>query len=315
MDKPPLSCAHFLFRSHGSCLKPFSLFENFIMTISKASQALLSVLVLGITLTGCTTTARENKHAVSMVDSKSAFDTDQPNWKTPFWEKSSGDQSASSRAPSFVKRDEPLSNVGLLVAPSVADVLPQSIADQAGEHGLLVLPQSMLSDALNHDKGCTQPGSDACLSALAVYPGVRLLAKLSPGDNGRVTVQVWDTRLGKSYTQSVSADGQGARQLLDNMAGQAAAASWSMQPFAGGEGSLYISSGRVNGLAEGAELAVREPGQAVRTPSGQVVAWRSGKIVGKAKVSRWVGATLSIVTAESGTAPGPGYRLTLMSNQ
>lgn len=287
----------------------------------KARRGLIAALLAAAALAGCNTTPAEDQQAVSNADSKAAFDTHQTTeWKTPFWERWSGDNSGKANsssasaapAPQFVQRNEPLSNVGLIVDGAVADSLPQAITDQAGKHGLLVLPQGMLQDALQHNKSCAQPGSDTCLSALSVYPGVRLLATLSPAANGQVAVRIRDTVLGKSYSETVTADAGGARQLLDDMAGQASMASWSTRSFSGGDNDLYISAGRVNGLAVGTELAVREPGKPVRTPSGQVVAWHAGKIVGKAKVSQWVSAILSKVTPESGKAPGPDYRLTLM---
>ena len=52
-------------------------------------------------------------------------------------------------------------------------------------------------------------------------------------------------------------------------------------------------------------------GRPVRTPTGQVVAWRAGEVVGKAKVAEWVGATLSRIEPVSGTVPSPAHRLSL----
>lgn len=287
----------------------------------KARHALLSTLIATALLAGCSTTPEDRQQAMASVDSSAAFDVHQPHkddWKTPFWERmgssnSNGQQQQEAvRKPSFVKRDEPLGNLALVVDDAVPDTLPQTISDQAAQHGLLVLPQTLLDEATKYAKGCDQLSSTACQASLAVYPGVRLLAKLTPAANGQVQVQVWDTRLHKSYQQSVSADANGASAVLAGLTSQAAMAPWSVQPFPGGDGNLYISSGRVNGLAEGTELAVREPGQPVRTPAGQVVAWHPGKIVGKAKVSQWISATLSRITPESGVAPGPNYRLTLL---
>lgn len=291
----------------------------------KARHALLSTLIVTALLAGCSTTPEDRQQAMASVDSSSAFDVHQPHgsdWKTPFWERggnngnSNGQQSQQQQQtimkPSFVKRDEPLGNLALIVDASVPDILPQTISDQAAEHGLLVLPQPLLKEAIKYGKGCTQVSSATCQASLAMYPGVRLLAELTPAANGQVQVQVWDTHLHKSYQQTVSADTNGASTLLAGLTSQAAMAPWSVQPFPGGDGNLYISSGRVNGLAEGTELAVREPGQPVRTPSGQVVAWHTGKIVGKAKVSKWVSATMSRITLESGVAPGSDYRLTLL---
>ena len=109
----------------------------------------------------------------------------------------------------------------------------------------------------------------------------------------------------------VANNDQGAARLLDSLASQAATADWSARPFQGEGNALYIAAGRVNGLAEGTVLEVREPGRPVRTPTGQVVAWRAGEVVGKAKVAEWVGATLSRIEPVSGTVPSPAHRLSL----
>jgi len=292
-------------------------------------STLLSTLIATALLAGCSTTPEDRQQAVASVDSAAAFDvhqTQEGDWKTPFWERFTKNgsnngqhqsqpaqqQQQTTRKPSFVKRDEPLGNLALIVDAAVPDSLPQTISDQAAEHGLLVLPQPLLKEAIKYGKGCQQLSSTTCQTSLAVYPGVRLLAKLTPAANGQVQVQVWDTHLHKSYQQTVSADANGASALLTGLTSQAAMAPWSIQPFPGGDGNLYISAGRVNGLAEGTELAVRTPGQAVRTPSGQVVAWHTGKVIGKAKVSKWVSATMSRITFASGVAPSADYRLTLL---
>lgn len=289
------------------------------MTVLKARHALFGSLIAAATLlAGCNTTPQDRQQALDIVDSPIALNQQQVEWKTPFWERGAQQGNAApdntAEPPSFVKRNEPLGNVGLIVDGAVDPALPQALGQQAGAYGLLVLPRPLLADAMQHARGCDQPTSTACLSSLAVYPGVRLLVRLTPAANGQVAVQVQDTRLDKSYRQTVGGSADSARALLNGMASQAAMAPWAAQPFAGGDGSLYISAGRVNGLAEGTELAVREPGQPVRTPTGQVVAWHPGKIVGKARVAQWVSATLSRVVPLSGTAPGPDYRLTLEPN-
>ena len=61
----------------------------------------------------------------------------------------------------------------------------------------------------------------------------------------------------------------------------------------------------------GTELEVRQPGQAIQAPSGQVIGWRPGAVAGKVKVTQWVGEGLAVVETTSGSAPSPNDWLTL----
>ncbi|UWN50388.1 hypothetical protein ASALC70_02609 [Alcanivorax sp. ALC70] len=281
-----------------------------------ARTVLFSSVLAAFSLSGCALTDAEAEQALEIADSPSNLNTPQPDWDTPFWEpwsqaQADGNKGDQPRAVSFNRRDQPLANVALVTDGAVQAALPETLTKEAAEHGLLILPKGLVQDAIAHTSECNDLASQACRSALAVYPGSRLLVQARAGDGGRVAVRVWDTALDKELTERVANNDQGAARLLDSLASQAATADWSARPFQGEGNALYIAAGRVNGLAEGTVLEVREPGRPVRTPTGQVVAWRAGEVVGKAKVTEWVGATLSRIEPVSGTAPSPAHRLSL----
>ncbi|MFP1682034.1 hypothetical protein ACLD0W_05945 [Alloalcanivorax sp. C16-1] len=274
---------------------------------------LLFGALAGFGLSGCALTDTEAQQALDIADGPAALNTPQADWDTPFWEQ--GNRAAPAgeerQAPSFTRRDAPLANVAITLGDAVDDTLPEALAARGSDHGLLVLPKGMVQDALTHTPGCDDLAGETCRSALAVYPGARLVVKIDAAGGDQVAVRVWDTALNKELQERVANNDQGAARLLESLGNQVSAAEWSVRPFVGEGDALYIATGRVNGLAEGTELEVREPGRAVRTPTGQVVGWRAGEVIGKARVAEWVGATLSRVEPVSGTAPTPNHRLSL----
>ncbi|GAA5132909.1 hypothetical protein [Alloalcanivorax gelatiniphagus] len=274
---------------------------------------LLSGALAAFGLSGCALTDTEAKQAMDIVDSPTALNTPQAEWGTPFWERGNraGSADDGKTAPSFTRRDAPLANVAIALDDGLDATLPRALTAGAAEHGMLVLPKGLVQDALNNTPGCDDLASEACRSALSVYPGARLVVRIDAASGGQASVRVWDTALNKELEERVANDDQGAARLLESLGNQVAAAEWSARPFVGEGDDLYIAAGRVNGLAEGTELEVREPGRAVRSPTGQVVAWRAGQVVGKARVAEWVGATLSRVESVSGTALSPKHRLSL----
>lgn len=281
-------------------------------------QALLAALIATTAFSGCAITDSDAKQALEMTDSPSALDTPQADWKTPFWERSpgaDGNAQAGAAAPAFQRRDEPLNNVGVLLEGSLAQV-PAFLAalhEGAAEHGFVIVPGGALSEALSNTQGCAAPmQSDECLAGLAVYPGLRLLARLTPDGSGGVNVTVRDiTRDASASAHLATHDQAAAATLLDEMAAQAGSARWSVRAFDGGDGNLYISAGRRNGLDLGTELEVRQPGQPIHTPTGQVVAWRPGAVAGTVKVTQWVGESMAVVELVSGAAPTANDWLTL----
>jgi hypothetical protein len=102
---------------------------------------------------------------------------------------------------------------------------------------------------------------------------------------------------------------------MDEINRRVAMAPWSSRAFQGEDGGLYISASRVNGLNQGQQLDVREPGKAVRAPSGQMVAFRPGQSVGKVEIVEFVGDYLAVVKTVSGQTPDSRHWITLPAKQ
>ena len=162
-------------------------------------------------------------------------------------------------------------------------------------------------------QGCgASCGATVCLAWFASYPGVRRLANVKANSQGGLAVTLRDTTRDDSASTTLSgASEQSAGALLDELEARAGSARWSVKAFDGGDGHLYISAGRRNGLDLGTELQVRQPGTPIRTPAGQVVAWRPGAVSGTVKVTQWVGEGMSVIETVSGTAPTASDWLTL----
>ncbi|ASK35658.1 hypothetical protein [Alloalcanivorax mobilis] len=288
------------------------------MTDFTPKQALLGALIAALALGGCATTDSDARQAVEMVDSEAALDTPQPDWDTPFWERfSKSDNSAQANASTqaFQRRDEPLNNVGVLIEGNVnnADAFMAALRDGAPQHGFVIVPPGTLREAMNNTQGCgSSAGDSGCLAGLAIYPGVRLLANVKANGQGGLDVTLRDTTRDNSASATLNAASeQSAGALLDELEARAGSARWSVKAFDGGDGHLYISAGRRNGLDLGTELQVRQPGTPIRTPAGQVVAWRPGAVSGTVKVTQWVGEGMSVIETVSGTAPTASDWLTL----
>lgn len=282
------------------------------------TRALLGALIAAAALSGCATTSDSDaEQALAIVDSPSALNTPQPDWDTPFWERWASQTKAKSNdsGPAFQRRDEPLNNVGVLIegAPDNADAFLDALREGAPAHGFVIVPSGSLDESLKNTEGCSAPmESESCLNGLAVYPGVRLLVHVAGNGQGGLEATLRDTTGDRSASVPLAAaDQHAAATLLDELESRAGSARWSVRAFDGGDGHLYISAGRRNGLDMGTELEVRQPGQAIRAPSGQVVAWRPGEVSGTVKVTQWVGEGMSVVEPVSGTVPGAGDWLTL----
>ncbi|ERS14337.1 hypothetical protein [Alloalcanivorax xenomutans] len=275
-------------------------------------RALLGLLAAAF-VSGCASQNLDTENALEMVDSPAELNTPKPEWKTPFWERGASDQGAVT---AFQRRDEPLNNVGVLVQGQLgnADAFWSTLTEGAPEHGFVIVPTGTLRDALSNTQGCGNAPlqSESCLDGLTTYPGVRLLVEVVPAGQNQLQVSLRDTTREGVSTVTLGTDSNGgANALLDELAARADSARWSVRAFDGGDGHVYIPAGRRNGLALGTELEVRQPGQAIQAPSGQVIGWRPGAVAGKVKVTQWVGEGLAVVETTSGSAPSPNDWLTL----
>jgi len=270
-------------------------------------RALIAALIAGPlsvgTLAGCATQGMTTEDTTALVDSQAAFNTDTPNWETPFWERWINNASA-----------------GKAERPDTADgeALISTLYSDASEQGLRPLPGGLVAETLDSAEPCRQDtAAEACLASLAAYPGVRMLVEVSTAQDGNgLSAELHDTSLNAHYRIDRFANSEaGADALMDEINRRVAMAPWSSRVFQGEDGGLYISASRVNGLNQGQQLDVREPGKAVRAPSGQVVAFRPGQSVGRVEIVEFVGDYLAVVKTVSGQTPDDRHWITLPAGQ
>jgi len=294
------------------------------MTQTTPRRALIAALVAGPlaigTLTGCATSDMTTEDTTALVDSQSAFNTDRPNWETPFWERWTTGASTAER-PDTADGDAPLTNIGLVLTPSVKNgrELIETLYSDAQKEGLRPLPGGLVAETLKSAPACQDqtPLTDTCLASLAAYPGVRMLVEVTPTKEGNgLTAELHDTSLNAHYRIDRFANSEaGAQALMDEINRRVAMAPWSTRAFQGEDDGLYISASRANGLNQGQELEVREPGTAVRAPSGQMIAFRPGQSVGRVEIVEFVGDYLAVVRTVSGQTPDPRHWLMLPAKQ
>jgi len=288
-------------------------------------RVLIAALIAGPlavgTLAGCATQGMTTEDTTALVDSEAAFDNDKPNWQTPFWERWAENASAGkSERPDTADGEAPLANIGLVLSPSISDgeALISTLYSDASEQGLRPLPGGLVAETLDSAEPCRQDtAAEACLASLAAYPGVRMLVEVSPAQDGNgLSAELHDTSLNAHYRIDRFANSEaGADALMDEINRRVAMAPWSSRVFQGEDGGLYISASRVNGLNQGQRLDVREPGKAVRAPSGQVVAFRPGQSVGRVEIVEFVGDYLAVVKTVSGQTPDDRHWITLPASQ
>ena len=294
------------------------------MTQITPRRALIAALIFGPlaagTLSGCATQDMTTEDTTALVDSQAAFNTDKPNWETPFWERWANAAPRQAERPDTADGEPPLANIGLVLSPAISDGedLISTLYSDAAEQGLRPLPGGLVAETLNSAEPCQQDtASEACLASLAAYPGVRMLVEVTPAQDGNgLSAELHDTSLNAHYRIDRFANSEaGADALMDEINRRVAMAPWSSRAFQGEDGGLYISASRVNGLNQGQQLDVREPGKAVRAPSGQMVAFRPGQSVGKVEIVEFVGDYLAVVKTVSGQTPDSRHWITLPAKQ
>ncbi|HEX5676630.1 MAG TPA: hypothetical protein VFX91_01545 [Alcanivorax sp.] len=288
-------------------------------------RALIAALFVGPlavgTLAGCATQDMTTEDTTALVDSQAAFDTDRPNWETPFWERWANAGTSNAERPDTAGGEAPLANIGLVLDPAIKDgqALIETLYSDAQGQGLRPLPGGLVAETLSSADACQEqtPISDACLASLATYPGVRMLVEVAPAAEGSgLSAKLHDTSLNAHYRIDRFANSEaGAAALMEEINRRVAMAPWSTRAFQGEDGGLYISASRVNGLNQGQQLDVREPGTAVRAPSGQVVAFRPGQSVGQVEIVEFVGDYLAVVKTVSGQTPDSRHWITLPAKQ
>ena len=286
------------------------------LSVCRGSALILTLAVLSACATDIT-----QEETLALTDSELALDREQSDWQTPFWESRTNAGSSQTERPDTVSGDDPLTNIGLVLAPSIQDgrALVETLYSDGQGQGLRPLPGGLVAETINTADACQNQAtaSDACLASLAAYPGVRLLVEIMPAQEGDgLSAELHDTSLNAHYRIDRFANSEaGADALMDEINRRVAMAPWSSRVFQGEDGGLYISASRVNGLNQGQQLDVREPGKAVRAPSGQVVAFRPGQSVGKVEIVEFVGDYLAVVKTVSGQTPDDRHWITLPAGQ
>jgi len=128
----------------------------------------------------------------------------------------------------------------------------------------------------------------------------------APANSGEV---VPDT--GGRILTNLAVTGLSSRQFRTLARDKAAIAPWTLRAFRADDGRLYLSAGRANGLRQGMELTVHEPGALVRAPNGQPINWRAGEAVGRVRVAELFGNSLAALNPVTGDRPTSEHDLIL----
>jgi hypothetical protein len=269
----------------------------------------------GLLLGGCVS-PEQAREQVAVVDSSAGLDREESNWERPFWEQGGGESAsrdagnANGSAPA--SGGEVVANTGgriltNLAVTGLSSRQSRALAQAAPDHGFRVVPRADLSEAMARSPECDDASSLACARALAVYAGTRMVITVE-GDSEAV---VADSSVGAIYP-SVSLDTDDTTQaLLDLARDKAAIAPWTLRAFRADDGRLYLSAGRANGLEQGMELTVHEPGTLVRAPNGQPINWRAGEAVGRVRVAELFGNSLAALNPVTGQRPTSEHDLIL----
>lgn len=304
---------------------------------------------------------------MALADSDAAFGYESTDWETPFWERwiararsdaaEADEQTAasqrsarrgaatvaaassdSSHAGNAVAATGMQPRIGVYIAPEsrgslAAYRLINALDRRAADHGIALVKPGELDDAVAGTDACPADTAQECPKLLSIFPGVRLLVVLDPGQSragsASVETRMLDTDFGVEYDTSsttlefdrADADEAGApgsdvavwsEHLLDLAADRLAIAPWFTHTFALTEDEdMYVSAGRESGLTVGDTLIVHGEGSVVRAPGGRPVAWNPGAEDGRVRVTQLVGRNVAVVEHVSGRRPDPRDRLTL----
>ncbi len=309
----------------------------------------MGVALLGtgmMMLTGCAALNSGNTDA-RLADSDSALGYHEPDWHRSFWDRLTGEAKtgtdSGSAAAAVALPPRPVANlrskVGVYVdagkqASPALYQLVNALKEHAAQHDMTIVGPDALADALAQLPSCSGNAIMKCRQALAVYPGLRALLVIGSqpvkgkSDVLQVKTQLMDNDFSLDYrplmasvltdpnsaasSQGVSATGLAAwsNRVLDLTASRLGMAPWFTHAFLQKGNDVYLSSGRLSGLAPGTELAVHDNGSEVKAPDGEIVGWNPGPIVGKLKIKRLLGEHMAIAKYVSGRLPQPNDRLT-----
>lgn len=199
-----------------------------------------------------------------------------------------------------------------------------ALNDVVRSYPLTLVAPSVVEDQLSR-YGCPAAAPQDCLPALAVQPGLRLLAVISGlqggGGSTEATLQLFDADLGVAYdpiTLRLPANGGSIpAQSLDAMADalyinaldRLRIAPKIFHVVASNNGDYYLNRGRDAGLKPGMRLGIHSDARLVRGPSGTPAAWIPDKAEGTLEIERFTEGGGAVARLVKGKPPKPAYYL------
>lgn len=226
-------------------------------------------------------------------------------------------------------------HVGVLITGAsknavVVDAARRALRQIAEDYPVTLVEQTKLREQLQQ-AGCSVEHARGCTPALAIYPGIRILAIVdglaAASSEGRnqidVRITLVDTDLDVTYQPielslpvvNSSIPGPTLQALADdillNALDRLQIAPNIYHVFRHDGSQWYLNAGRNAGLKPGDELSVHQGGKVIHSPAGTPAAWLPGPVKGRLRVERLAGSDLALVKIIGGTAPKPSDPITL----
>ncbi|HKJ94842.1 MAG TPA: hypothetical protein VKA32_04345 [Gammaproteobacteria bacterium] len=190
---------------------------------------------------------------------------------------------------------------------------------------LTLVAPGVVEDQLSR-YGCPTTSPMDCLPALAVQPGLRLLAVISGlqatgGDTAEARIQLFDADLGVAYDPFTlrlpAAGGSVPDKSLESMADalyinaldRLRIAPKIFHVVASSDGDFYLNRGRDAGLQTGMRLGIHSDARLVRGPSGTPAAWIPSRSQGTLVIERFTEGGAAVARLVKGKPPKPAYYL------
>lgn len=218
----------------------------------------------------------------------------------------------------------PWTKVGVVYpqgAPLSGD-LNEVLTATALDYPITLAPAGAVAEQLNA-AACSADAIGRCLSALARYPGVQVLAVIEPlqptasGNALSTRIQLYDTAAGHAFPATAvevpAVDGKAARATLEALADRVYLAvvqrnqltPWNTHVFEQQGEQWFLSAGADSGLKIGDRLAAHAAGKLIKSPSGSAAGWIPGPRKGVLEVVSFFGDDLAVAKLVGGQAPTP----------
>lgn len=208
------------------------------------------------------------------------------------------------------------------VAPGDGERLASAFSKATAGLPVLTVAEEEIEQGLASAR-CPLTSDPTCAAkALAVYPGVRVLALIEDGKlpdrlpgEAQARVSLIDTGLAYRYpayqlkARVTDENGaaafaeQTAHSVLQQAVKRAAAMPWFTHSFSHSGERWHIGAGRASGLKPGDELWVLGPGEVVKAPSGAPAGWIPGERKGRLKVDKLFGRDFAACRLVEGKGP------------